>query len=800
MVADALRFALDRDFGQAAALWREAVALSGSRRDAAATLRTVVDGFVRLGDLAQAWEPLRMLLDDAAAEPSAATGAAANTLVADGADPHLAVSANRWLQGRLATLFAGAAPSLREELDRHAATAAAQHAQGDAGGSRIDSLRQFIDRYGRHETALAARRRLAETIGEEIESAAASAERRDLVVARDLVLLELARVGLPADRAYAATLLAAERTAVAGAAAAASEAWPVGRVVPRRGAGLRVTVNVGSPAAAGRDLRFRRSRLMNIPVANGSDSFLPGLELAFDLHPPNEILAIDGFGRQLGEPLSIESPPDAGRPAPIFQAGGIDEASALGRLVFVRAGGSLAAFELSGQPRGIGQAAVAVAPEASRNRGLWMVADPSRAAADARAAGFVMNVGGGRAARDGSVPLGVRVSEPRAADDDARRMGIQGGRARCTGVPMLMDRTVRVHDPRTGGLIWERQRVPAGSELIGDDDVLVVCPPDGRGAIVLSMADGRVLRTLDVPAVEQRLCSSGRRIVAAQPTESRTGEALARRVRVDIVDPLIGARVPLGDFAGESRTAEAGPGRLAIVEPAGDLSLVDVDAERIAFRTQLSDMPAGLQQVQVLPWQDRYLVLVGRDETPEERRQLERIGGIGPLPGMAGRELPQVVTGSLWAVERESGEMLWPVPATLLRHSLERHQAPELPVMLFARSIQPSREPDRPRLSLLCLDKRTGQAVYVDERFSTRSQGRPDTMMGGVSISGDPATHTISFAQGGRDAADLQLEFTGLPAAPRPPFQAGTPPSAGAESVLDIEYWIKKAIGLPFRF
>ena len=34
----------------------------------------------------------------------------------------------------------------------------------------------------------------------------------------------------------------------------------------------------------------------------------------------------------------------------------VDEASVLGRVVFVRAGGSLAAFEVSGQPRAVGQA------------------------------------------------------------------------------------------------------------------------------------------------------------------------------------------------------------------------------------------------------------------------------------------------------------------------------------------------------------------------------------------------------------------------------------------------------------
>ena len=811
MVAEALRFALDRDFAQSAGLWREAVALSTSPQEAATTLRTAVDGFVRLGDLPQAWEALQTLLaaptDEAADD---APGPAGSALVPDGADPQLAVAPDRWLHGRIAGLFAAATPALRQELDAsaHAAARAAEEPSGRRG--RSEPLRQFIDRFGRHDAALAARRRLVDLLGEQIESSSAGDERRDMVVAREFLLIELSRAGLPADREYAAAQLAGLRSRTqpppAGGEDLSLTEWPIGKVVQRRGSAVRANATVGLRGDAGQELRFMRSRLMNIPVANGPDSFLSGLELAFDLHQQSGIVATDGFGRQIGDPFGTKPRADAVRPIPLLQHGGMDEASVLGRVVFVRAGGSLAAFELSerlkggGAVGGVAREAANAAQEDGRNRGLWMAADASEASAEARAAGFVMNVGGGRAARDGALPLGARVSEPRPAADDSRRMAMQGGRGRCSGVPLLVDKTLRLHDPRTGRLIWERQRVPAGSELIGDDDVLVACPPDGRGAVVVSMADGRMLRTLDIPAAEHRLFSSGRRIAVAQSTESRPGEAWARRVRIDIFDPLTGASMPLGEYAGEARTAEAGPGRLAIVEPTGDLTVIDADAERVAFRTRLPEMPVGMQQLQVLPWRDRYLVMVGRAETPEEQKQLERIGAVGPLPGMPGRELPQVVTGSIWAVDRDGGEMLWPVPATVLRHSLQRHQAAELPVMLFARSIQPAREPERPRLSLLCIDKRTGQAVYVDDRFGGRSPPRPDTMMLGCSISGDPSSRVISITHGARDVPDLQLEFTGQPAAPRPPFQAAAPPNAGGDSVLDIEYWLKKAITLPFRF
>ena len=836
VVATALLFALQRDFAQAAPLWREAVALSGSPATAMVVLRAAVDGFLRTGDLPQSWEAMRQLLahaDSAAAEPpfdpgqAAEPAASTDGLVIDGADSQLALAPSRWIRGRLAELFAKAAPPLRAELDAFVAgesVIALANSPAAAGGAtgpqpsggisrvRMTRLRQFIERFGSHERAIEARHRLAEVLGEAIEAGGPGDDCRGLMVERDFVLLDLARVGKPADRDHAAAVLAGIRSGFAGPRerrrdGTEDDAWPIGRVVQRRGTVVR---SDGVRQADADELRFVRSRLMNIPVAGSADSFLPGLELAFDQHQQSGIVATDGYGRPVGDPFGIKSRPDGGRLMPMFQPGGFDQAAVIGRVVFIRAGASVAAFEMAAAGGG--------EQGSSRNRPLWMLADKSDPTGESRAVGFVMNIGGGKAARQGNIALGARVSEPRSADEGGRRSGAADWVARCTGVAIMADRSLKVHDPLTGRLLWERQRLPATGELIGDDDFLCVCPADGRGAIVLSMADGRVVRTLDLPASERRLFSSGRHILAVQPSDApadRVDDAIAadvsgtrgtaagwaRRVRLDRVDPVDGQSQPLGDYPGESRASTAGDGRFAVVEPSGDLSLVDIDAARVIFRTRLSDMPAGLEQVQVLSWNGRYLVLVGRAETAEEQRQLERIGVIGPLSGMPGREMPQLVTGSLWAVDGVSGDMLWPVPATILRHSMQGQSGPQLPVLLFARSIQAVREPDRQRLSVLCIDKRTGQAVYVDDRFNGRSAVRPDMMVVGCGISGDPATHTIALAQGRRDVPDLQLEFTGAPTAPRPPFQASaTRSSAASDPLVEIEYWIKKALTIPLPF
>jgi len=798
LVATSLLFAMRRDFSQAAPSWRDAVALSGSSATATVVLRTAVDGFLSGGDLPQAWDALERLFG---LETPAADAGLADGLVADGADPHLDVAPDRWLRGRLADLFARAEPPLRATIDAFVGREAEAALAAARAADRVPLLRRFIDRCGGCPRGAAARRQFAACLGEAIESSAGTDDVRGLAIEREFVLLDLSRTGSPEDREHADAQLAAVRRGLppgfGGTTDRDGAAWPIGKVAQRRGgrAGVRVEVRVGDAD----EQRFMRSRLVNVPVAHGPDSLLAGLELAFDLHQQGGIVATDGYGRAIGEPLSLRQRPDAARLVPLFQPGIIDEASVAGRVVFIRAGTSVAAFEF-GREAGAGQGS-------GRNRPLWLSSPKTETTADGRVAGFVMNIGGSRTPRPGSIALGARITEPRAADDAARRGGSHAGVARHTGLPVLADRCLKVHDPLTGRLLWERQRLPAAGEVIGDDLHVCVCPPDGRGAVVLSMSDGRLVRTVDLPPSERRVFAGGRRVLAVQPLDAGgtagSGERpSARRVRLELHDPVAGSRTAVGEFAGEARGTTTGDGRFAVVEPAGALTVIDLEAGGVAFQTRLDEMPAGLETVQVLTWMDRYLVLVGRQETAEEQRALERIGAISPLPGMPGRDLPQLVTGSLWAVDRSGGGMLWPVPATILRHSLQPQSGAQLPVLLFARAVQSARDPENQRLSVLCLDKRTGQAIYVDDRFNGRSPSRADSFVLGCGMSGDPASHTITLSQGRRDASELQLEFTGEPTAPRPPFQATGSRGAGGgvDPLGELEYWLKKAIALPLPF
>jgi hypothetical protein len=189
----------------------------------------------------------------------------------------------------------------------------------------------------------------------------------------------------------------------------------------------------GGRVGAGEGLRA--SRVMPIPLENARHVLVPGLRLAYDLQQPG-LVATDGFGRRIGDPFGFDGGGrfDGNGMAPMFQPMGT-EASAIGRVVFVRSGPLVAAFELA-------------ARDGEKNRRLWVLSDRHDAAAQAALTLPAMGIGGRRGGRNGVIPLGVRISEP---DDPSVATGaVQGGGIRATGVPVFANRTLALHDPVTG--------------------------------------------------------------------------------------------------------------------------------------------------------------------------------------------------------------------------------------------------------------------------------------------------------------------------------------------------------------
>ena len=737
LVADALLFGMRRDFAAAAPLWREISETAGPLPRSKALLCIAIDNQIAAGAVDEAWRSCRALL-----ELPPAVGADDDWLIGDVADPALVIAEPRWLRGRIGDLLAKASPALHREIDTFVAAALAE-ARADDAEDPPDALARLSLCFAAHPAAATARRMLLEALDERLASRAIPRDTaRTLALERELLRREIA-AGAPAP--------AAAGTTTRGA-------WPLGRVAVHRGGRARP------------EEQMRLSRMIPVPVDPRSESDVPGLQIGCDVQS-QALVVSDGVGRRLGDPI----PCDAGRGGGLhipFQPVGA-EAAALGPLVLVRSGGALAALDVGGG---------GAAP-----RRLWLVNDAAGLPPELPPFGIQTVRGGGRLKRNGKLALGIAVSEP---DMPAAARRVRGMLPLASGAALLVDQTLEFRDPVDGVPGWRRSRLPAAGELIGDEEFLCVCPRDGRRATVLATGDGRFVRNCTLPPDDRRLAIRGRRILTI-------ATASGPRVTLDWIDPARDERTRIGEFSGDARGAQAGPDLFAVLEPDGTLTLVDLDRGVVRSRTTLPDMPSGLDQLRVMPWEDRLLVVAGRRETAQELKVLERAGPVAALPQMVPGDDAAATpfSGSIWAVSRDDGAPLWPVPATVVRHCLHPHQPAGLPVLVFARHLPSHRDGDRVRLSVLALDKRTGHAVYADDRIGVQPH-----VFSICQAAGDPDAHSVTLSSAGADAAEIRLQFTGEPMAPRPPHQAAARPAGGGDLLGELESWLQRAITIPLPF
>jgi outer membrane protein assembly factor BamB len=501
--------------------------------------------------------------------------------------------------------------------------------------------------------------------------------------------------------------------------------WPLGQVEVRR-------ARDHHEADAG-----ARPQLLPVPLAGGGAAGTRAFQAAIDM-ARERILISDAFGRPVTDSLPVEGLGNT-IGMPFFNQVMPLELAVAGRSLFVRSTAGISAYDLEAEP--------------GSGRGLWRQPEFGTEVDDR------VRWGGGaagRVARDGAAPLGMRIMEPA----DRPRGGGRGMVALPTGLVVPGTRSVAMLDPTTGRVLWERHRLPPGLEWFVDEEFLCGCTVDGRGSVVCQATDGRLLHMADVPHRRQRVAAQGRRFIATTMLDDHPASGIAERVRLDLVDPVDRETRPLGEFAGAARATATEDGRLAVLEPGGRLTLFAMADGSLVFDTTLAEMPSRMERLSVQAWQDRYLVLAGAsdDEPADDVTPLEQF----LLAGGAAAPL----SAAIWAVDRVHGRPLWPVPALVERHCLHPAQPPGLPVLTFCRLLQ-RRGSRQPSLSVLCLDKRTGHAVFESDRVEPQAP-----MAFGCNVAGDPKQATITLG----DARPLELSFTGLPLAPRPPFRGRSRP------------------------
>jgi len=292
----------------------------------------------------------------------------------------------------------------------------------------------------------------------------------------------------------------------------------------------------------------------------------------------------------------------------------------------------------------------------------------------------IMRVGGNVPTMPGSLPMMVAVAPE------------------C--VSFQHDRELLGVEPLSGETLWSRSDLPLGCDLFGDDDVLLVTPPQADEAVVLSPRDGRQITRCAVPPLSERLWTCGRRVV--------TWKSEAKAARLAMLDPVAQQTVWEREFPAGSKPWLVEGDEVAVADQDGKLVVLALPDGRPVIEAEV-DPTESLEGIVVLRSARRYVVMVNRP---------------GPAPGGAVivHNYPGhvQVNGRAYGFDRQTGKRLW---ATDLEHqSMRVDQPAEVPVLtFFGRVAQRQGKSYRTVTRILCLDRRNGKVLHQEKSDKNHS-------------------------------------------------------------------------------
>ena len=309
-------------------------------------------------------------------------------------------------------------------------------------------------------------------------------------------------------------------------------------------------------------------------------------------------------------------------------------------------------------------------------------------------------------------------------------------------------------DLLTGQIQWARRGLPEKCELFGDDDLLLVVPPNSKQAQVFRAADGKLLGERDLPSQRRWITTVGRYLL----TKTINDDDEMVIAMLDPWNEKKPQRWPPLKFAADSQLTLVDHDALAVLEPNGHFTIHALDDRRTLVDTQLKAEAASeaIEAIYVLPSRDRYLLVVDRPVQRKVRKVRVSAAPSGNSTNM------KLVNARMYAFDRASGKQQWPAPARIDQYGLLLHQPRELPVFVVARQLRFSGKSTRSEL--LCLDKRSGRLVY-------RSPPLP-APINNYTITGDPAQRVVWLnILRGKEIATSRLVFGDGPISPDPPYQ-----------------------------
>jgi outer membrane protein assembly factor BamB len=725
LLVDAMLAALRSDFKGSRVSIGDLEKLIALDSERAEFLRMLADGLQKSGDRLAAVDAYLKLADLqwGQGEP-------------ESVEPNLSVRRDRWVEARMEAIYTSANPADRSKIDAELS----ERLKTVLAGKNDKELRAYANYFSFHPTADDARAALFRQL-----------TGNESMIERQSLLSELELSGDPVQRRAATAQMAALlRSASRPEEAAiyysrlktdfADQVCLDGKTgkqivaeLPANSPETRALAeSTNWPSGAVKVNSNRNAGGMNfqhpMPIAWQGDRgpFFESTTILYD--PQQQIVGRDGLGRERFRiPLS-----EAGQNRFGYQPINATTAfaSAKGNLLFVNLGTQLLALDT-------------LRPINAGSRVLWQQ-ELFELAPNVFNAGVQM--------RQIHFPWGQDKQIQQYGE--AAVLGVVGPITdRCVCIARARD--LLALDPLTGATLWTWHGLPQGAEVFGDNDAVIIAPPDGSNAVVLRTTDGQRLGRCNVPSADHRAGYHGRRVLTWRSADASNG-----KLEILLADPWKGQDEVLGEFTavglkGTTVNDEA----LAIYEPNGRFRVLSLADGRKLIDERL-EPEASLGDIVVEATPDQFL-LVARHGTPHSQLNNQQYM---PMNMQGFDASVQLVSGNVYAFSRATGKRLWSVPALVEHEYMVVDQGQQLPVVLFMR---PPRR-DAPQVGgegqgrILCLDRRNGRAL-LDEDVPLQINNYH------FSITGDRQTNTISLNASNHT---FTLQFTDDPVPPEPPYQA----------------------------
>lgn len=652
------------------------------------------------------------------------TSAAFDTLLAmsrlegldevDAAEGDLAVRRDRWLAGRMLDLYRSANQTQRTKLD---ATVTDHLRQATAAG--LDALQRHLELFAWHATAEQTRWTILEQLG------------REQTFQRENHLLHLAQSSNRATAGKATALLAQMLTAVQRPEAAAvlyrrlneqfaNQVCLDGKTGRQLFAELPVNLEVSRMLRndvlwpTGRvDITRTNERLNNfqrnylLELDDSPAQLIGNLRLeAEQVGTNHRLMARDGFGT----PRWRVRLPAGSNPRPFY-----------GAMLRARMAGHLLVVHRGNQFFGIDTSTAEKDGENDGARVLWSTDLEVRFPGVSPTRGFAQLL----EQRPGRFP------RLRAYDVGSGGMAELG--VVTPGVVCFHKlQTLQAVDPLTGKLLWKRFDLSPGSEVFGDDQIILVAAPQSREAMVLRTLDGREIGRCQLPDESDRIVTLGRCMLIWQ--QEQQGKQLT------LVDPWENRVRWQHRFTQTAHFWLLGTDEVAVLDDTG--RFVVASLEDGALRVdQIIQPDPNLTDMFVVLGPRQYLLFAN---SPQQVQGL-----INPVPG--GYHSP-LVGGTIYGFDRETGKQLW---QTSIGHtSFDYTQPLESPMLVLASRVYDQNRNGRITRQfspIVCIDKRTGRKVVEEELTGSISR---------VDVIPDPGNHVVEIRT---NQSALKLTLTSEP-------------------------------------